>query len=63
MPRAAVIYCMTQTCFQLFIKEFPDAVILDARQLIDPNDNHKTYDNVAIEYNLLPDNQSSVEYV
>ena len=40
----------------MYIKEFSDAGILDARELIGPNDNYKTCDNVAIEYNLLPNN-------
>ena len=44
-------------------KEFFDAEILDARQLIGPNGIYKTYDNVAVKYNLLPDNQSFVEYM
>ena len=47
----------------MFIKEFSDAGILDARHLIGPNGIYKTYDNVAIEYNLLPNNQSFVQYV
>ena len=44
-------------------KEFSDAGILDARQLIGPNGIYKTYDKVAIEFNLLPNNQNFVEYV
>ena len=47
----------------MFTKEFSDAGILDARQLIGPNGTYKTYDDVAVEYNLLPNNQSFVEYV
>ena len=47
----------------MFIKEFPDAGVLDARQLIGPNGIYKTYDDVAAEYHLFPNNQSFVEYV
>ena len=47
----------------MFIRKFSDAGILDARQLIGPNGIYKRYVDVALEYNLLPNNQRFVEYV
>ena len=44
----------------MFKKKLSDAVISDARQLTGPNGIFKTYDNVAVGYNLPFNNQSFV---
>ena len=47
----------------LYIKEFSDAGIVDAQQIVDINGNFKPYDEIATEYNLIPNNRSFIEYI
>ena len=47
----------------LYNEEFANAGIVDAKQLVDSNGNFKSYDNLAIEYNLNPNNASFIEHV
>ena len=46
----------------LYIKEFSDAGIVDAQQIVDINGNFKSYDEIASEYDLIPNNRSLIEY-
>ena len=47
----------------MYNKEFSDAGIVDGKQLVDRDGNFKSYDDIAIEYHLRPNNQSFIEYV
>ena len=47
----------------LYIKEFSDAGIVDAQQIVDINGNFKSYHEIATEYNLIPNNRSFIEYI
>ena len=47
----------------LYIKEFSDAGIVDAQQIVDINGNFKLYDEIAAEYDLIPNNRSFIEYI
>ena len=47
----------------LYIKEFSDAGIVDAQQIVDSNGNFKSYDEIATEYDLIPNNRSFIEYI
>ena len=45
------------------MKEFSDAGIVDAQQIVDINGNFKSYDEIATECNLIPNNRSFIEYI
>ena len=47
----------------LYIEEFSDAGIVDAPQIVDINGNFKSYDEIATEYDLIPNNRSFIEYI
>ena len=47
----------------LYIKEFSDVGIVDAQQIVDINGNFKSYDEIATEYDLIPNNRSFIEYI
>ena len=47
----------------LYEKEFSDAGIVDAQQIVHINGNFKSYDEIATEYNLIPNNRSFIEYI
>ena len=47
----------------LYIKEFSDAGIVDAQQIVDINGNFKSFNEIATEYNLIPYNCSFIEYI
>ena len=47
----------------LYIKEFSDAGIVDAQQNVDVNGNFKSCDEIATEYDLIPNNCSFIEYI
>ena len=44
------------------MKKILDAVIVDAQYVVDINSNFKSYDEIATEYNLIPNNRSFIEY-
>ena len=43
--------------------EFSDAGIVNDQQIMDINGDFKSYDEIATEYDLIPNNCSSIEYV
>ena len=47
----------------LYVKEFSDAGIVDAQQIVHINGNFKSYDEIATEYDLIPNNRSFIEYI
>jgi len=47
----------------LYNKEFSDAGIIDAEQLVDSNGNFLSYDYIASAYKLTPNNESFIEYI
>ena len=47
----------------LYIKEFSNAVFLDAQQIVNINGNLKSYNEIATEYDLIPSNGSFIEYI
>ena len=47
----------------LYIKEFCDAGIVDAQQIVNINDNFKSCDEIATEYDISPNNRSFIEYI
>ena len=48
---------------RLYIKEFSDAGIVDAQQIVVINGNFKSYDEIATEDDLIPNNRSFIEYI
>ena len=42
------------------MKEFFDAGIVDAQQIIDINGNLKSYNEIATEYDSIPNNRSFI---
>ena len=47
----------------LYIREFSDAGIVDAQQIVDINGNFKSCDEIETEYDLIPNNRSFIEYI
>jgi len=47
----------------MYVKEFAQTRIIDAHQLVDSNGSFKVYDDLAVEFNLIPNNRSFVEYI
>jgi len=47
----------------LYYKEFFDAGIVDALQLVDANGNYRSYDDVASTFNLSANNESFIKYI
>jgi len=47
----------------LYNKEFSDAGIIDAQQLVDSNGNFRSYNNIAAAYKLTSNNESLIEYI
>ena len=47
----------------MYIKKFSDAGIVDAQQIVDINGNFKSYDEIATEYILIPNNRGFIEYI
>ena len=45
------------------MKEFSDAGIVDAQQIVDINGNFKSYDEIATEYDLISNNRSFIENI
>ena len=47
----------------LHIEEFLNAGIVDAQQLVDANGNFRQYDDIAVEHNLTPNNESFIKFI
>ena len=55
--------CLKYKGRPLYIKEFSDAGIVDAQQIVDINGNFKSYDEIATEYDLIPNNRSFIKCI
>ena len=47
----------------LYTKEFSDAGIVNAQQIVDINGNFKSLDEIATEYDLILNNRIFIEYI